>query len=335
MNKLSLLFTIILILSACAEREGITEPGEAFYKVAELETVGPVNDLELRNGHIYAANGELGMKVISVSDPENPVILGEYDPQNGYSKGITILEKGARTFAFVAAGSFLGVYIVDVTNPAEPGWWGAIGGGVTDVVESIEDVAVVDTMLYVADRSGGLASFEIEDIEEIPDPHLDHRLRTRGYARGLAIRDSIIYVAVGEAGLSTVRHDPEKTSGVLEELGTADTPDFARDVVVSEDLIAFVADEDYGIYVFDVSDPWNPVELGSRETPGEARKLFLHGDMLLVADAWEGLTVLDVSRPDRPEIAGQYIIDGASSVTADDTYIYLGTEHNGLLILEW
>ena len=96
-----------------------------------------------------------------------------------------------------------------------------------------------------------------------------------------------------------------------------------------------MADEDYGIYVFDVSDPWNPVELGSRETPGEARKLFLHGDMLLVADAWEGLTVLDVSRPDRPEIAGQYIIDGASSVTADDTYIYLGTEHNGLLILEW
>lgn len=335
MIRITLLLAILIILSGCANREGITEPGDVFHRVGEILTTGPVNDLTIHNGYIYAANGELGLKIIDIHDPSQPSIVGEYDPQNGYSKAITLLEKGEQTFAFIAAGSYLGVYIADVTDPAQPGWWGAIGGGVTDVVESIEELAVVDTMLYVADRSGGLASFDISHIEETHDPHLDHRLRTRGYARAVAVLDSIIYVAVGEAGLVTVRHDPEKTSGVLQEMGNADTPDYGRDVVVSEDLIAYVADEDYGIYVFDVSDPWNIVELGSKETPGEARKLFLHGDRLLVADAWEGLTMLDVSRPDRPEIVGQYIIDGAVSVVADDSHIFVGTEHHGLQILQW
>jgi hypothetical protein len=339
MKRLCLVLSVLSLgcFVGCADRDGPTEPGDAYYLVSSVPTIGYVNDVIVHDGYAYTATGEMGLSIINVSDSESPELVAQYDLPQGYSKGVELLVKGDRTYAFVTAGGYVGLMVVDVTNPENPTFKSVIGGDDptgADYVESYENCALVDTMIYIADRSGGLVSFDIRHIEDV-DPHFEHRLRTPGYARSVCVRDSIIYVAVGENGLATVRHDPEKTSGVLELLDTADTPDYAYDVAVSEDLIAYVADNAYGIRVFDVSDPWNIVEIGWGRTPGNCKRVFIHRELLLVADGFEGLAVLDISDPSRPTMVGQYVVKDVESVWADDDHIYVGTEHDGLLLLNW
>jgi len=337
MRKIALLLGVVLLVS-CADREGPVEPTDAFKVVASVPTIGPVNDVVVQNGWAFLATGELGLITVDVSNPEAPVRVGHLDVPNGYSKAITMVTHGARTFAFVAAGSYLGCLVADVTNPSTPTYWGAIGGGVVDVVESFEDVAAVDTLLFVADRSGGLASFGIEEIEDVPDPYFVDRLKTDGYARGVAILDTVIFIAQGEAGLMTGHHKPGNFSGVMEPLDSFDTSDYANDVVAGKfgsQVIAFVADDARGIWVLDATDPANLTQIGWHRTPGNAKQVKLHGNRLLVADSYEGILVLDVSRPDRPSVIGQYAVDSAYCVAADDDYIYVGTTENGLVILSW
>jgi hypothetical protein len=337
MRKIALLLGVMLVVS-CAEREGPVEPKDAFTIVASVPTIGPVNDLVVDDGWAFIATGELGLTTVDVHNPEAPLRVGHLDVPNGYAKAIATVTHGDRSFAFIAAGSYLGCLVAEITNPGAPTFWGAIGGGTVDVVESFEDVAAVDTMLYVADRSGGLASFGITEIAEVPDPHLVHRLKTDGYARGVAILDTVIFVAQGEAGLMTAHRKPDNFSGVLEPLDTFDTSDYANDVVAGKfgnQVIAFVADDARGIWVLDATDPANLTQIGWHRTPGNAKQVKLHGNRLLVADSFEGVLVLDVSRPDRPFVVGQYLVDSAWCVEADDDYIYVGTTENGLVILSW
>lgn len=332
---MALLLGAVLLIS-CAEREGPIEPKDAFKFVASIATEGQVYDVVVEDGWAYLATGELGLTTIDVRDPRQPRFGGRLDPPNGYSKSLVVVHRGARKFACVTAGSYLGMYVADVTTPAAPFYWAEVP---PTYVESYEDVAAVDTMLYVADRSGGLASFDIRELDHTPpDVHFANRLRLPGYARGVAVRDGVIYIAQGEAGLVTARHRPENFSGVMEPLDSLDTEDYANDVAVGtfgDQTVAFVADNARGIWVIDATNPADLRQIGWHRTPGNAKQVILHRDRLLVADSYEGVLVLDVSRPDRPHVIGQYIVNASYGVAADDDYIYVGTTRNGLVILSW
>lgn len=328
------------ILFSCATREGPVEPSDAFRVVGSVPTIGPVNDVVVRDGFAFIAAGEVGFLTVDVRDPLRPTLVSRTDVPNGYSKAVCTLKKGSRSFAFVAAGSYLGCMVLDITDPSRPRFWGSIGGLQTgvDVVESFEDVAVNDTLLFVADRSGGMPTFDIREIEDIGDPHLVHRLRTDGYARGVCVLDSVVFIAQGEAGLMVARRIPGNFSGAWEALATADTEDYAYDVTAGkfgDRVVAFVADNARGIWIFDATNPSRLEKIGWHRTPGNAKQVVLHRTKLLVADSYEGVLVLDVSRPDRPHVVGQYLVNSSYSVAADDQYIYVGTTRNGLVILSW
>ena len=55
---------------------------------------------------------------------------------------------------------------------------------------------------------------------------------------------------------------------------------------------AYVADDDTGLQVIDVSDPANPTRLGGYDTSGSARGVAVAGNRVYVADYEKGLRVL-------------------------------------------
>ncbi|MEO0112951.1 MAG: hypothetical protein ABIK80_03215, partial [candidate division WOR-3 bacterium] len=54
---------------------------------------------------------------------------------------------------------------------------------------------------------------------------------------------------------------------------------------------AYVADEDSGLRIIDISDPQNPQEVGYYDTPGEARGVYVSGSYVYIADCSVGLQI--------------------------------------------
>ena len=63
-------------------------------------------------------NGGLSFKIINITDPKNPVIVGS-KYYGGEARGVRIMEKEAEIYALVAAGSW-GLKIIKITDPENP-----------------------------------------------------------------------------------------------------------------------------------------------------------------------------------------------------------------------
>lgn len=76
-----------------------------------------------------------------------------------------------------------------------------------------------------------------------------------------------------------------------------------RDVVLSGNRV-IVARREGGVEIRDITDPANPLRIGTAETPGLATALAVDGNLLLVADGAAGLQVFDLAVPEQPRRAG-------------------------------
>ena len=110
----------------------------------------------------------------------------------------------------------------------------------------------------------------------------------------------------------------------------------AYDVYVSGKY-AYVADDDSGLQIIDVSTPSEPTRVGTYDTTGNARWVYVVGKYAYIADATAGLTIVDVSTPASPTYVGNYT--PGSSPTAYNVYVsgryaYLADGASGVQIID-
>jgi len=124
------------------------------------------------------------------------------------------------------------------------------------------------------------------------------------------------------------------------KLGSYDTARWAWRVTLSSDgTKAYVADDDNGLVVIDISDPTNPTKLGLYDTAGRAYGVTLSSDGIkaYVADYDNGLVVIDISDPTNPTKLGSYDTAGyAAGVTlsSDGKKAYVADWNNGLVVID-
>ncbi len=98
---------------------------------------------------------------------------------------------------------------------------------------------------------------------------------------------------------------------------------------------AYVADGSEGLVIFDVSDPRQPVVLGTFDTPGYALGVAVVGNLVYVADYRSGLRIIDVSNPAAPIAVGSQVISGESyAVVVEGGRAYLADLANGLRVID-
>ncbi len=164
----------------------------------------------------------------------------------------------ARSLAFCGSGG--GVYLLNVSNPAQP----------VKLSEAIHTRGVVveglfyhNNRLFITAEEAGL---EIWDVTDASNPSFSGRLNTPGLALGVTVSGNYAYVADHDSGLRIVDvSNPQSPT----EVGYYDTPHRAYGVAVSGNY-AYVADQDSGLRVIDVSNPQDPTEVGYYDTPGRA-----------------------------------------------------------------
>ncbi len=210
--------------------------------VATYDTGWNASGVTVVNNVAYVT-GDFGLKLIDVTVPGTPVLLGEDSQVQG--EKVTV----SNSYAYVTARTS-GLKIYNVNDTSSPSLVGTY-----NTSDFAYDVSVVDNIAYVADSFHGL---KIIDVSNPAAPQWLGSKATPGLTSGVTVVNSIAYVADGGFGIQVIDvNHPE--SPIL--LGTLDTVGSANDVTVQGNL-AFVADGENGLAIVPL------IQTPSRPDPG-------------------------------------------------------------------
>lgn len=88
---------------------------------------------------------------------------------------------------------------------------------------------------------------------------------------------------------------------------------------------AFIAADQAGLQIIDITDPTQMVHVGGIDTPGTARDIAISGDRAYVADYPTGLLVFDISVPTSPTLLGELNREDVLSVAVRGQVACVGT----------
>jgi hypothetical protein len=100
---------------------------------------------------------------------------------------------------------------------------------------------------------------------------------------------------------------------------------------------AYVADFAEGLLVIDVTDPSNPFEVGSVDTPFLGWSVAVSGGFAYVVEYYFGLRVIDVSDPSTPFVVGSFeapFPSVAIDVAVTGSYAYLAALGGGVRVID-
>jgi hypothetical protein len=248
--------------------------------------------------------------IIDVSDPENPELRG--------SCTVPDVNRLFVSNNFIYIPHYPGVLILDVSVPDHPEEIAVI-----EAENMIEDVAVLDTIAYVADRAECLRMFNVINPE---DPHYVRSYDRNFVNKGLVVQDSIAYIS-GSGGLMIVDlSTPEDPR----EMSILETPGSAEKLVIDGQNV-YIADGTGGLYIVDVSNPYTPEELCQFDAPDSALDIAISGDFAFIADGERGLIAIDISDPEHPiELDCAEFVGKACSVALCDSIAYVADYDHGV-----
>ena len=283
---------------------------------------GRDQDVKVSGDYAYVVNDVQDFRVLDISDPANPSVVGTYNTPTG---GMGVDLQG--NYAFVANSEY-NLEILDVSDPQN-----ITEVGTYSTSSIINGIDVEGNYAYLTCGSNGLY---IIDISNPSNPTLvGIANESTDVFYKVKVVGSYAYVTDGLAGLRIIDvSDP--ANPVL--IGTYNTPYVARGVDISGSY-AYVADEQSGLQIIDISDPANPVLAASYET-NWAYDVSIYGSYAYVGDGRTAgefkLLVFDISDSQNPNLKGSCdsLSDDVLSVYALDNKVYLANDDAGLFIVQ-
>jgi len=259
-------------------------------------------------GHHYEA---AGMDIIDVSDPANPVKVGNFG--NGFTTVWSIRVRNG--IAFLSSRiSNNGVYIVDVTNPASP----VLLSQITSADGGHDDPYGADlegNYLYVPNNAG--TDVHVFDIS---DPANPVKVRTIA-APGFAVHD--VFAQNGKLYTFGWTHtgifDVSNVTVAAPLLGTITAgshsghiSDNDRYLAIGHEALNCGGGEKGVVTIWDVLDPANPVLVSTLDPAAlgfgtnSSHYPFFAGNLLYVSWLGAGLKVFDVADIANPALVGEF-----------------------------
>lgn len=300
--------------------------GDGGYKiVSKFTTSGYAQDVVVNDTLAFIAQGEGGLMIINIANPNSPQALATVAQDlKGY--GYKIANKDS--VLYIAAGGF-GVSVVNASDPDNP-----LVTATNLAMKPAKSFDIMDNFLFTAIGEYG---FKISDLSYPTQPDIRGETITPGFAQGLCVSPdhNFLLIACGEMGFA-VFDISELTNGwgTYPIFGWVDTPGYAEDVASHPDLpYAYIASGTGGLLIADYSDSANVKIVGSYSTGGYAKEVVYSNQKVFITTELRGLQIIDVSNVTVPVRIGTVETKFAMGITADDTYIYVADEDEGLIII--
>ena len=329
MNKNLLLFISgVILLAGCGkpkDPESLT-PSDGGYKiVSRIASSGFSNDVVKKDNLLYIAQGEGGLLIYDITNPAVPSFISlTTDKLRGYAGKIAIRDSAV----YLAANTF-GINVVNVSQPDTP------RVAITNLgVKPARNFHIMGHYLFTAISEQGVG---IAEISYPTEPDVRGQFATIGYAYGLATSSdsNYLFVAGGEMGLTIYNiSDFQEGYGIYPKAGWCDAPGDAEAIVLDENRsLAFMACGTSGLQILDYSDTASVFVAGVYDSAGYAKDLYLDDNKIYMSAQLGGMQIIDVTNPAAPKLIGAVKTKYALGIDADDQYIYLADEDEGVLII--
>ncbi len=271
-------------------------------------------DIVVTNGYAYVADGTHGLKILSLSQPEDPELVGSY-ATSGSAQGVEV----DGNYAYVADAE-KGLFIVDITNPSDP-----------TLASSLEisayKVDVEGGFAYLASVSNGLSVVDVSDPSDpVEATSFDGNGDPGFQINDVALIGSTIYMALdGGLGQIAISANPSTYSvkSIADDEGNRNCT-----AVFAEGGTLYVSLQNYGMLAYNLSR----AKLGGAATPGSAEDVAYYNGLIYVADGAKGLRILNGYDPGNIVPHVSYANVDAHSVTLANGYAYVAGRNGGLHI---
>jgi len=233
-------------------------------------------DIFIVGNYAYIAEYSIGLGIMNISDPVNPVLVNLIDTP-GIAFGVHVSDG----YAYIADGEG-GLQIINVDPPES-----------ASIVKTVElpgkayHVYVSGGYAYVTDLEAGL---QIIDIEPLGNAHIVKTIDTPGDAYAVQTSAGYAYVANWTSGLCIIDVEPPEDAYIVNPLGK---PRVVNDIYVSGGY-AYVADDSAGLQIMDIEPPESAHQIKTIDTSGFAYGIYVSDGYAYVGDGSAGLQIIDI-----------------------------------------
>jgi formylglycine-generating enzyme required for sulfatase activity len=259
-------------------------------RVASTLHGGAVTDIA------FVVEGTEGVTTYDITDPPNAFSFQQGTTAvDGNGLYVELPEDPSEPYVLYLAESWKGLRIFE-SDPVVPGLL-RYNGVFASTGGYARAVTVRDHFAYVADDEMGLAVLDVRD-RTLGSVRVVSRCDTKGNARGVDMSGNHVFVADYENGLVVMEITWEAAEGggsvvpVPREVAHLPLPGRCQAIVIRDDL-AFVSAQDGGVHIVDVHSPATPTVLGRVITSEAVGAAITSSGLVVVADAQEGLLVLE------------------------------------------
>ena len=344
MKANNLLFSLLCCLHFCFTNSLPAQTDFTFNLLWE-QNVFPNNPYtiefdKLDRPYFYIANDNGGVRIFKKGNNEDPVQIDQVMTNNWENLKVMDLFQ-QDNYLYLALGSFFdngedrfGIAIINVTEPEAAivtDFWisgnGKKGAALIRVEDNFAFLGAMNDGLYIFDISNPDSIVAVSNYLPNPDfPVPNPSSVAEPNARGLAIKDNLVYQCYDAGGLSVIDisniNNPVEIHRYINEDFLNLTQQAYNDIVVNGDR-AYVSTDFCGLEILDISNPldisqlgiWNPWNCETTannwlNSEGHANQLgFLPGyeGALLILNANDTeLVALDVSNPAGIQLVGTY-----------------------------
>jgi subtilisin family serine protease len=269
-----------------------------------------VQDIVVKGGYAYVADGAYGFKVLSLADPASPELVGSYST-SGDARGVDV----EGNYAYVADYEN-GLFIIDVSDPADP----VLKSSLSTTALNVD---VVGDYAYVAAYDEG---FKIASVANPASP----KWKGTYLVAGLEVDDVTVSGTTAYLGVN----------GAVAKFDVSDpaNPVFRRQHANGNDGLGvfydsgalYAAVNPYGVVVYNSM----LTGIGEFETGGTIEDVCYGEGLVFVADGANGLVVLDASDPTDIQSFSEYENIEAYGVTLANGYAYVAGGGDGIQIFQ-
>jgi len=274
-----------------------------------------ISAVTISGNYAYLACGHSGLRIIDISNPEAPVLAGSIDTSDATDVAVS------GNYAYIADYSD-GLKIIDISNPTSPLLKGSIPTQ-SDAVKVVVsgDYAYVGTPysgLRVIDVSNPDTPFEAGSLESV----------SADWSSDIKQKGDLIFMTIGGIYYSNM---------YIIDLRNPRNPVLIYTYVLGYEAIygialsgnyAYLACNDSGLKILNISNPANPFTVGEFDTPGSASDVEISGGLACIADEYWGLRIIDIRYP-------SYLVETGYVVTPGANYNYLAVKDGYAFVLDY